>query len=67
MSHMNDLDNFDSSPPTIPAGESERDLGYETLDMKCEMRSSQKKKNSRIPSKDASYLRSRSSKIFWLW
>ena len=44
MSHMNDLENFDSSPPTIPAGGSERDLGHETLDMKCEMRSSPKKK-----------------------
>ena len=43
MSHMNDLENFDSSPPTIPAGGSERDL-HQTLDMKCEMRSSPKKK-----------------------
>ena len=59
MSHMNDLENFDSSPPTIPAGGSERDL-HQTLDMKCEMRSSPKK-NSRIPSKDASYLRSRTT------
>ena len=40
MSHIDDLENFDSSPPTILAGESEQDLGHQTLDMKCEMRSS---------------------------
>ena len=44
MSHMNDLEIFDSSPPTILAGESEQDL-HQTLDMKCEMRSSKKQKN----------------------
>ena len=41
MSHPNDLNNFDSSPPKILVVESEQDLG-ETLDMKCEMRSSKK-------------------------
>ena len=41
---MNDLEIFDSSPPTILAGESEQDL-HQTLDMKCEMRSSKKQKN----------------------
>ena len=41
MSHPNDLNNFDSSPPKILVVESEQDLD-ETLDMKCEMRSSKK-------------------------
>lgn len=41
MSHPNNLNNFDPSPPKFLVVETEQDLG-ETLDMKCEMRSSKK-------------------------
>ena len=45
MSHLSVLKNFDLPPPTTLGGNEEQDLGYESLDMKCEMRLSKNKKN----------------------